>query len=95
MLSNTLTLPPGVEINFDNYLAEHADEFNEQINENVDGEESKESALSQQTRVHGPSFVKRGYKRDSKLCDLVAASENDSTSQIETHLEAFNSRMRV
>jgi len=41
-------VPPGIEINFDNYLAEHVRRLEEQdLEENVDGEESKESALSQ------------------------------------------------
>lgn len=75
----------------------------ELIEENVDGEE--ESLLSQQSRVHGASILIRGTKqRESRpmtMLDLVTASENDTTSQVETNLGAFsgagafNSRQRV
>ena len=63
------------------------------IEENVDGEESKESCLSVQSRPHGASFVKRGTKRESEpmtLQDLASASEADSTQVAST--VGFNSR---
>ena len=46
--------------------------------------------MSQQSRVHGASFVKRGHIKVT-----ILESENDTTSQVDTHLAAFNSRHRV
>ena len=108
IMNNTLTLPPGFEFSNsigaqhfeDSQLIPHHDEL---IEENVDGEESKESLLSQQSRVHGASIIMRGAKRESKpmtMLDLVTASENDDSSQVETNIGAFsggvfNSRQRV
>lgn len=64
-----------MELNLDANDLEH-----DVIEENIDGEESKEVPLSSASRVHGPSFVRRGIKRDSSVIDMMMASENDTTS---------------
>lgn len=83
-----MSLPLGVELNFDAKEFDH-----ETIEENIDGEESKEAPLSgANKRIHGASFVKRGYKRESTMYSNADASENDCSSQVQTQILAFDVR---
>lgn len=87
-----MSIPPDAVLPFGNTY--NLSDMPELIEENVDGEESKETVVSMQDRIRGTTFVKRGQLRGS---NFNLASENDTTSQVDTNMwaRAFNSRLRV
>ena len=54
-----LTLPPGIELNLDAEEGPTADGLPDTVDENVDGEESKEAVPSHGGRVRGTTMIKR------------------------------------
>lgn len=59
-MNMALSIPPGCETNFNDEIVP----IDQPINENISGEESKETSLSNSSRVRGDTFVGRsGLKR--------------------------------